>query len=100
MAGESIGYANTCPTESDKEQGLTYSPDFDISVQITTRNGVHLISWFQIMTDSLFKTYQDRGVKDRSDFIIPKEWRDAHPITNWEEGSSSDWVVLSTPPSE
>lgn len=99
VAGERIGYANTCPTEQDKAHGFTYSPDFDISVQITTRNGVHLISWFQIMTDSLFESYKKRGITERSDFIISKEWRDAHPITSWE-GSSSDWVVLSPPPSE
>ncbi|MEK7202076.1 MAG: hypothetical protein AAB669_00880 [Patescibacteria group bacterium] len=38
------------------------------------------ISYFDVMSDSLFATYQARGVSSRSDFIFTKEYRDANPL--------------------
>lgn len=38
------------------------------------------ISYFDVMSDSLFATYQARGAISRSDFIFTKEYRDANPL--------------------
>jgi len=93
-AGQFLGFANMSPTPMDSAHGATYSPSFDIAVEVVTRNGVHLVSYFEIMTDSLFSTYQTRGLTDRSELIISKEWRDTHPV-DWNNPQESDWVVLS-----
>lgn len=39
----------------------------------------YYISYFDVLPDSLFAKYQARGVKDRSQLIITKHYRDAHP---------------------
>lgn len=39
-----------------------------------------LLSYFQVMPDSIFAKYQARGVKTRDDFIISKAQRDANPL--------------------
>lgn len=49
----------------------------DISVEIGRGN---YISYFEIMPDSIFSKYQQRGASSRDDFIISKSYRDAHPI--------------------
>lgn len=38
------------------------------------------VSYFQVMPDSLFAAYRQRGIKKRDDVIISKAYRDAHPI--------------------
>lgn len=38
------------------------------------------VSYFEVMPDSLFAAYQQRGVEKRDDVIISKAYRDAHPI--------------------
>ncbi len=60
----------------------------DIAVQAGQING-RFVSYFDVMPDSIFASYQALGIKDRSDLIISKEYRDAHPFTcNGEEFSS------------
>lgn len=60
----------------------------DIAVQAGQING-HFVSYFDVMPDSIFASYQTLGIKDRSDLIITKEYRDAHPFScNGEEFSS------------
>lgn len=49
----------------------------DISVE---GGRYQFVSYFQVMPDSLFAAYQQRGVKARDDLIISKAYRDAHPI--------------------
>lgn len=57
----------------------------DISVQAGQINGRY-ISYFDVMPDNIFASYQALGIKDQSDLIISKEYRDAHPFTcNGEE---------------
>lgn len=71
----------------------------DIAVGVMTPKAWKLISWFDTMTDSLFQTYQNRGVATRSDLIISKAERDANPATCSAEtflsgGGLSNWVLL------
>jgi hypothetical protein len=53
----------------------------DIAVGVNTPTGWKLISYFNVMTDALFATYQSRGVTARNDLIISKQARDADPLT-------------------
>ncbi|HPN36021.1 MAG TPA: hypothetical protein PK843_16025 [bacterium] len=75
----------------------TYS---DIAVAVITPYHRKLISYFEVMTDALFSRYQARGLASRSDAIISKAERDAHPLTCSGEafisgmGVLEDWVTL------
>jgi len=51
--------------------------DTDISVE----GGGKFMSVFQVMTDAVFAQYQARGAVARDDFIISREYRDAHAVT-------------------
>jgi hypothetical protein len=67
-AGERIGSIG-------KNQGT------DIAVQIGTLPwNEEYVSYFDVMPDSFFASYQKRGATSRSDFIFTREYRDAHPI--------------------
>ena len=62
----------------------------DIAVRIfTLHNGMpkkQMISYFDVMTDSLFSDYQTRGLQNRGDAIISAEDRDNDPLNcNGEE---------------
>lgn len=60
----------------------------DIAVQAGQING-RFVSYFDVMPDSIFSSYQALGIKERSDLIVSREYRDAHPFTcNGEEFSS------------
>lgn len=52
----------------------------DIAVAYAPQNTWKLISYFEVITDSLFQLYQVRGVASRSDLIITKASRDADPL--------------------
>jgi hypothetical protein len=72
----------------------------DIAVGVSMPKGWKLVSYFDVMTDSLFQTYQECGVSSRSDFIITKEARDADSLTCnsdtfAESGHLEDWTALS-----
>jgi hypothetical protein len=72
----------------------------DIAVGVDTPNGWKLVSYFDVMTDSLFQDYQARGLSSRDDAIISKEARDADPLTcDGEEftdsGNLENYVVLN-----
>ncbi len=71
----------------------------DIAVGVNTPAGWKLISYFDVMTDSLFGTYQARGVNSRADAIISKEARDGDPLTSnggqfAAPGTLPNWVTL------
>lgn len=52
--------------------------------------GRSFISYFEVMPDSVFARYQARGATSRDDFIITKEYRDAHPLEcNGEQFSNN-----------
>ena len=72
----------------------------DIAVGVNTPNGWKLVSYFDVMTDSLFQDYQARGLNSRNDVIISNEARDADPLTcDGEEFSDSgnleNWEILN-----
>ncbi len=52
----------------------------DISVMKGSRWKNELISYFEVMPDSIFEKYKERGVKDRSELIVSKEERDRNPL--------------------
>ncbi len=71
----------------------------DMAVGVTTVKGWALISYFDVLSDSLFQQYQARGVTKRSDMIITKEVRDADTLKCAGDaflgsGVIEDWVVL------
>jgi hypothetical protein len=71
----------------------------DMAVGVTTDKGWELISYFDVLNDSLFQKYQSRGVAKRSDMIITKEMRDVDTLkcagdAFFHSGAIEDWVVL------
>ena len=71
----------------------------DIAVRMNTPGSYRLVSYFDVMTDELFKEYTDRGVPDRSALILAREQRDADPLvcdgeTITGQGSLPDWFIL------
>ncbi len=71
----------------------------DMAVGVTTDKGWELVSYFDVLNDSLFQQYQSRGITKRSDMIITKEMRDADTLKCAGDaflgsGAIEDWVVL------
>ncbi|MBN2542116.1 hypothetical protein JXI42_04560 [bacterium] len=71
----------------------------DIAVGVDKGDGWKLISYFEVVTDSIFNEYQARGVTSRSSLIISEEERDADSLTCDGEvfintGHLDDWVIL------
>jgi hypothetical protein len=86
-AGQLLGFHTGSVTSSD------------IAVGVFTPTGNKLVSYFDVMTDTLFRNYIRRGLKSRSDIIISKEERDANPLTCDEEvftdsGTIENWMPL------
>lgn len=59
-----------------------------------------LLSYFEVMTDSVFQNYINRGVTARNQLIISKEDRDADPLvcsgdTFQNAGNIPNWVDLN-----
>jgi hypothetical protein len=74
----------------------------DIAVGVNTSKGYKLVSYFDVMTDSLFAAYQARGMNSRTDVIITREEREADPLScdgeSFEDqGTLENWVVLNMP---
>lgn len=53
----------------------------DIAVEVNTPIGRKMVSFLDIITDDVFKEFQGRGVRTRSDAIISREARDLDPLT-------------------
>lgn len=72
----------------------------DIAVSAGTQDGKFvLISYFDLLTETLFQNYQSRGLNTRADVIISKEARNADPLScNGETFSNGgklvNWVTL------
>ena len=87
-AGEKIGHIG-----SDQQT--------DIAVKVLTIRGPKNISYFSVMSDSVFAEYAKRGIASREALVITKSARDASPLTcNGEMFSSNefnpaDWVSLN-----
>lgn len=74
-------------------EGHDYSDNFE-----SCRSMKHY-SYFDVMTDALFATYNARGINLRADAIISKAARDADPLTCEDEtfdgpGHLPNWVQL------
>ena len=70
-----------------------------IAVSVNTPTGWKLVSFFSVMNDEVFQSYQDRGIQSREDVIISKEARDADPLictgeTFVTSGTLENWVIL------
>jgi len=88
IAGEQIGYHIGPQTMSDIAIG--YSP----------HDNWQLLSFFQVMADSLFTQFTARGAVTRDDFIISKTARDADSLNCRGEvfgtsGTLENWVILN-----
>jgi len=76
--------------------------DSDIAVGVNTPTGWKLVSYFDVMADSLFASYAARGVPTRDAIIITKEARDVDPLSPCDGsqftvyGSISNWVTLTS----
>lgn len=73
--------------------------DSDVAVSVNTPQGYRLVSWFDVITDTLFQEYRASGVIARDDMIISRAARDADPLTcNGETftttGTLANWVAL------
>ena len=53
----------------------------EIAVSVNSTRGWRLISYFDVITDSLFQSYGECGVSTSREFIIDKAARDADPLT-------------------
>ncbi len=87
--GQFIGYANV--TTDRTEPGA--SSDFDIAVWL---NSGHLVSYFDVMSESLFSNYIARGLSNRSDIIIDKATADLD-TRSFSDGNNYllDWFILT-----
>lgn len=73
---------------ADIKKGMTVTAGQKIGVisgysatDIAVEGGRYqFVSYFQVMPDSLFEAYKQRGAASRDDFIISRAYRDAHPI--------------------
>ncbi|MGB8658157.1 MAG: hypothetical protein WCE90_10300 [Candidatus Zixiibacteriota bacterium] len=71
----------------------------DIAVGVNTPGGWKLVSYFSVMTDSVFQRYQLWGVSSRDTMIISKQARDADTLvcdgeTITNSGSLENWITL------
>jgi hypothetical protein len=93
-----VGYPVTAGMEMGTHIGnMTY---LDIAVAKQDAGGYQLVSYFDVMTDALFRNYMDRGVRSRSDLIISREQRDAGPLfCDGQEfsgqGNLPNWFILA-----
>lgn len=71
----------------------------DIAVAIVTPKEYRLVSFLDVMSDSLFASYQARGVNTRTDAILLSSERNSDPLTCRDEefattGSLPAWIQL------
>ena len=75
----------------------------DIAVSVSTANGRKLISYFEVMRDSVFDEYRKCGVVSRDSVIISKETRDSDSLTCRDgkfttRGHLPGWFTLTRDP--
>lgn len=71
----------------------------DVAVGVHTPAGYRLVSYFEAMSDTVFRLYRERGADGREVFIIPRTERDADPLScqgeQFEgEGNLENYVTL------
>jgi hypothetical protein len=94
QAGELLGFARL-----NYEDLNEYASSFDIAVRVNTIGGSQLVSYFDVLTESVFDIYSSRGEFNRQDFVISRDDRDAAPLecsgeTFLSSGEIENWVVL------
>jgi hypothetical protein len=72
----------------------------DIAVIVRTPKGLHLVSYFETLTDEAFAAFKARGVESRSQMILSRAYRDANPVFYCATGavkpvSDTELFVLS-----
>lgn len=87
VAGQRIGHHVGSQTMSD------------IAIGVDTPAGYRLVSWFEVITDSVFSGYATRGVASRAAMVISRAERDGDPLSCAGEafvgtGSLESWVAL------
>ena len=50
-----------------------------------------LLSFFQIASDEVLQEYRARGINNASDVIVPREQRDANPLSC--DDSEAGWFI-------
>ena len=100
-AGQQLGTLNRTRFSSDIAVSVTVPRGF---IQRLLGSSI-LVSYFDVMTDSLFQDYQARGVSSRDALIISKEARDADPLPCIDKGNLDldfitpgnleNWVILA-----
>lgn len=73
----------------------------DVAFWVHTPDGDKLLSFFELMDNSVFAIYEARGVANRQAPIISREDRDADPLTCvgedfLTEGNIPNWIYLSS----
>ncbi|HQG47280.1 MAG TPA: hypothetical protein PLG50_16595, partial [bacterium] len=71
-----------------------------IAVSVNSTQGRRLISWFEVITDSLWRTYGECGISTTDEFIIRRQARDADPLTCKDGiftagGHLDNWVTMN-----
>jgi hypothetical protein len=86
-AGDLLGYAD-----------MRFAYDFDVAVlYAASSTEKYWVSLFDLMPDSLFDRYENRGAT-RAAMSISKAERLANPITWWDGRNDNDWVTLNQVP--
>jgi hypothetical protein len=91
MAGQILGHHVGVQTASD------------VAVRVETPSGSRMVSWFDVMTDSLFAVFQARGVPSREGAVISRAARDAQPLSCnagafADSGSLPNWFAMNISP--
>ncbi len=86
-AGQQLGHARLVRVNSGSSSA-SVGNDFDIAVAVNTPSGRKLVSYFEMMPDSVFALVQAHAVSAwsesspaRSDFILSQSSRDAQPLS-------------------
>ncbi len=86
-AGDFMGYAD-----------MRTGHDFDIAMLFSvTAAEKYWVSYFDLMPDTLFSAYSDRGAT-RNDLSISKATRVSNPVIWWGSRNDNDWVELNAVP--
>lgn len=94
-AGDPIGHARLQYPDLSE-----VAHDFDIAVRVQTPYGMRYVSWFDLVSDTLFASYLARGAKARGNFILARATRDSDPLSCSGEtftttGAFPNWFVLT-----
>jgi len=79
--------------------GTQTMSDISVIVNDPTRQG-RMVSYFEVITDTIFNEYSNRGISTREDMIISKTTRDAYPLscsgdTFITADSLENWIILN-----